>query len=98
MGSIPGSGRSPRRKWHPTPVLLENPMDIGAWWATVHAVAKSRTQLSDFTFTFTLLSFTDLFFTNFLQIEGLRQPCQASLLVPFFQQYLLTSCLCVTFW
>ena len=64
-------------------------MDRGAWWATVHAVAKSRTQLSDFTFTFTLLSFTDLFFTNFLQIEGLRQPCQASLLVPFFQQYLL---------
>ena len=31
---------------------LENPMDEGAWWATVHAVAKSWTQLSDFTFTF----------------------------------------------
>ena len=31
---------------------LENPMDGGAWWATVHGVAKSRTQLSDFTFTF----------------------------------------------
>ena len=31
---------------------LENPMDRGAWWATVHGVAKSRTQLSDFTFTF----------------------------------------------
>ena len=30
---------------------LENPMDGGAWWATVHGVAKSRTQLSDFTFT-----------------------------------------------
>ena len=27
-------------------------MDSGAWWATVHGVAKSRTQLSDFTFTF----------------------------------------------
>ena len=27
-------------------------MDGGAWWATVHGVAKSRTQLSDFTFTF----------------------------------------------
>ena len=26
---------------------LENPMDRGAWWATVHGVAKSRTQLSD---------------------------------------------------
>ena len=30
---------------------LENPMDRGAWQATVHGVAKSRTQLSDFTFT-----------------------------------------------
>ena len=29
---------------------LENPMDRGAWWAAVHGVAKSRTQLSDFTF------------------------------------------------
>ena len=27
-------------------------MDGGAWWATVHGVAKSQTQLSDFTFTF----------------------------------------------
>ena len=31
---------------------LENPMDGGAWWATVHGVAKSPTQLSYFTFTF----------------------------------------------
>ena len=31
---------------------LENPMDGEAWWAAVHEVAKSRTQLSDFTFTF----------------------------------------------
>ena len=28
----------------------ENPMEGGAWWATVHGVAKSRTQLSNFTF------------------------------------------------
>ena len=27
-------------------------MDKGAWWAAVHGVAKSRTRLSDFTFTF----------------------------------------------
>ena len=27
-------------------------MDGGAWWALVHEVAKSRTQLSDFTLTF----------------------------------------------
>ena len=31
---------------------LETPMDRGAWWATVHGVATSRTRLSDFTFTF----------------------------------------------
>ena len=31
---------------------LENPMDRGAWWAAVHGVAKSRTRLNDFTFTF----------------------------------------------
>ena len=31
---------------------LENPMDDGAWWAAVHGVTKSRTWLSDFTFTF----------------------------------------------
>ena len=31
---------------------LENPMDGGAWWAAVHGVAKSRTRLRDFIFTF----------------------------------------------
>ena len=31
---------------------LENPMDGGAWWAAVHGVAKSRTWLSNFPFTF----------------------------------------------
>ena len=31
---------------------LENPMDRGAWWAAAHGVAKSRTRLSGFTFTF----------------------------------------------
>ena len=31
---------------------LENPMDGGAWWVAVHGVAKSRTRLSDFPFTF----------------------------------------------
>ena len=31
---------------------LENPMDGGAWWAAVHGVARGRTRLSNFTFTF----------------------------------------------
>ena len=49
--SIPGSERSPREE-HGKPLqysCLENPTDGGAWWATVHGVAKSRTRLSDFT-------------------------------------------------
>ena len=37
---------------HSSHSCLENPMDGGVWWATVHGVAESRTQLSDFTFTF----------------------------------------------
>ena len=45
-----------RRQWHPTPVLLPGKsMDGGAWWAVVHGVAKSWTQLSDFPFTFTFM-------------------------------------------
>ena len=42
-----------RRQWHPTLVLLPGKsMDRGAWWAAVQGVAKSRTRLSSFTFTF----------------------------------------------
>ena len=42
-----------RRQWHPLQCsCLENPMDGGAWWAAVCGVAKSRTRLSDFSFTF----------------------------------------------
>ena len=47
--SIPGSGRSPG-EGNSNPLqysCLENPMDRGAWWATIHGVAKSRTRLSD---------------------------------------------------
>ena len=49
VGSIPGSGRSPG-EGHGNPLQyfsLENPRDRGAWRATVHGVAKSRTRLSD---------------------------------------------------
>ena len=59
LGSIPGSGRSPG-EGNGNPLqysCLENPMDRGAWWATVHRVSKSRTRLSDFTFTFLHHSF-----------------------------------------
>ena len=49
LGLIPGLGRSPGGG-HGNPLQyssLENPHDRGAWWATVHGVAKSCTQLSD---------------------------------------------------
>ena len=49
LGSIPELGRSPGGR-HGNPLqysCLENPMDTGAWWATVHGVTKSRTQLND---------------------------------------------------
>ena len=54
VGSIPESGRSPG-EGNGNPLqysCLENPMDGGAWWATVHEVAKSRTRLSNITLTF----------------------------------------------
>ena len=49
LGSIPGLGRSPG-EGNGNPIqysCLENPMDSGAWWATVHGVEKSQTRLSD---------------------------------------------------
>ena len=42
---------------------LENPMGGGAWWATVHGIAKSRTQLSEFT----SLHFTLIQFNSFMK-------------------------------
>ena len=47
LGSVPGSGKTPGGG-HGNPLqysCLENPMDRGAWWATVHRVAKSGTRL-----------------------------------------------------
>ena len=45
LGLIPGSGRCPE-EGNGNPLqysCLENPMDRGAWWATVHGIAKSWT-------------------------------------------------------
>ena len=55
LGSISGLGRFPG-EGNGNPLqysCMENPMDGGTWSAIVHGVAKSRTWLSDFTFTFT---------------------------------------------
>ena len=51
QGSIHGSGRSSEERNGNSfqYSCLRNPVDEGVWWATVHGVTKSRTQLSDFT-------------------------------------------------
>ena len=49
LSSVPGLGRSPG-EGHGNPLQYscpENPIDRGAWQATVHGVTKSRTQLND---------------------------------------------------
>ena len=48
-GLIPGLGRSPEEEnGYPLQYsCLENSMDRGGWWATVHGITKSWTQLSD---------------------------------------------------
>ena len=59
VGSIPGSGRSPR-EGNDNPLqysCLENPMDRGAWRTTVHEVEKSQAQFSNSTATTTFSLF-----------------------------------------
>ena len=74
LGLIPGWERSPG-EGNGNPLqysCLENPMDRGAWWASVHGVAKSWTRLSDFTFTFIIymrsIYFVECISTSFLFI------------------------------
>ena len=55
----PWSGRSPE-EGNGNPLqcsCLENPMDGGAWWATVHGVTKGQIRLSNFTFFHTYCKF-----------------------------------------
>ena len=55
VGLIPGSGRS-LGEGNGNPLqysCLENSMDRGSWWATVHGVLKNQTQLSNYTHTHT---------------------------------------------
>ena len=63
---IPGSGRSPG-EGNGNPLqysCLENTMDRGAWWATIHGVAKSRTRLSDFSATSVILKLKGIWATE----------------------------------
>ena len=58
---------------------LENPMDGGAWWATVHGVSKSQTRLSDFTFSFHFPALEKAMATHTSvlawRIPGTGEPC-----------------------
>ena len=58
---------------------LEDPMDGGAWKAAVHGVAKSQTQLSDFTFTFHFHALEEEMATHSSvlawRILGMGEPC-----------------------
>ena len=49
LGSVPGLGRSPGEgNGYPLQYsCLENPMDRGVWWVTIHGISESQTQLSD---------------------------------------------------
>ena len=61
LGLIPGLGRSPG-EGNDNPLqysCLENPMDGGAWWASVHGVTKSWTWLSDITHSLTYFQPTE---------------------------------------
>ena len=100
LGSIPGSGRSPGEGNGSSLQYscLENPMDRGAWRATVHGVAKSQTWLSDFTFTYKRLWLPScslilllvlslwLFSQAFSNQLGWRGPCSKEL------RWLLIKC------
>ena len=78
--SIPGLGRSPG-EGNGNPLqyyCLENPMDRGAWQATVHGIAKSRTERLHFTYElkdFKCVDFKPYSYSNYLifrQIESLQ--------------------------
>ena len=72
LGSVPGSGRSPGgRNDNPLQCsCLGNPMDRGAWWATVHGVAESRRWLSHWTTTTTSYYWGVFFITAFHSGQG----------------------------
>ena len=98
MGSIPGLGRSPGGR-HGNPLqysCLENPVDRGAWWATVHGVAKSRTHLKQLSTyaqvqAFSTLKKQPLTWEQKDRSEGARQ-CVHAFIQPFSKSLLKTYC------
>ena len=103
VGSIPESGRSPG-EGHGNPLqyfCLENPMDRGAWWATVHGVTQSWTQLKRLS-TVSVLGIPDIqaYLTIEIRcyhsVESLKTTViclNGQLALPFTSCRVLTSCL-----
>ena len=88
MGLIPGSGRS-LGGGHGNPLqysCLENPMDRGAWWATVHRVAKSRTGLKQqpacMQPSVSSVQFSSVQFSHSVMSNFLRAPWNVALQAP----------------
>ena len=98
LGSIPGLGRSPG-EGNGNPLqysCLENSVDGGTWWATIHGIAKSQTGLSDFTFTLsrmdvefcqihTLIWSYVLSFLDCINTQVLKQSCVAGVILSWLQ-------------
>ena len=92
LHSIPRSERSPR-EGNGNPLqysCLENPMDGGAWQATVHGVAKSWTQLNDFTFTIHFSCTTEFTAAQFTIARTWKQPKGPSMEEWIKMQYIYT--------
>ena len=64
---------------------LENPMDRGDWWSTVHEIAKSWTRLSAFHFHFCALLWPDALYIPFDMIYLIKESDQKPHTHPFFQ-------------
>ena len=72
-GSIPGSGRSPgEENSNPLQYFLENPMDRGAWWATVHGVTECWTWQTNWA-QLVFPSFSGILFWKCLSLQDLLQ-------------------------
>ena len=95
LGSIPGSGRSPG-EWNGNPLqysCLENPMDRGAWQATVHGIAKSWTWLSIHTHTHT--NTYNIKFIILIISKCISSVVSNALLISCYQQHYLSLALCI---
>ena len=82
--SIPGSGRSPGEgNGNPFQYsCLENPMNRGAWWATVHGVTKSRTSPSEHTLTHFIIHWKYTYEWMKINVMGYQNPLIIQILCP----------------